>query len=192
MNTPFATKIEQLGYFKGLPADKAQALKQEFERKGWLGIFGDSHRLFMADAEDLAEGGVGQFLREVAPFLAAQGVKLPTIEEDTSEDGYVVRVGGVAHQMYDAADLERDSSGEEGGLIWGLSAVRGLRIVDQLLAAAGSAERAYAINGGNDLFVLFLTPELHRVIMEQPDASRHDGPYLPKEEYPSFGQPDDE
>jgi hypothetical protein len=192
MSTPFVTKLEELGYFKGLAPDKAQVLKREFEQKGWLAIFSDSHRFFMADAEDLAEGGVGQFLREVSPFLASQGVTLPAIEDDRSEDGgYVVRVGSVAHQMYDAAELERDS-GDEGGLTWGLSTVRGFRIVDQLLAAAGSAERTYAVNGGNDLFVMFLTPEIHRVIMAQPDASQRDGPYRLREEYPSFGQPESE
>jgi hypothetical protein len=146
----------------------------------------------MADAEDLAEGGVGQFLREIAPFLATQKVTLPAIEDATSEDGYTVRVGGASYQIYDAEELERDSSGEEGGLIWGLSSVRGFRIADELLTAAGSAERAYAVNGGNDLFVMFLTPELHQVIMNHPDASRRDGPYILKEEYPSFGQPERE
>ena len=76
------------------------------------------------------------------------------------------------------------------GLIWGLSAVRGFRIIDELLTAAGSPERAYAVNGGNDLCLMFLTSELHQVIMEHPEASLRDGPYILKEEYPSFGQPE--
>lgn len=191
MSTPFVTELEELGYFNGLEPESAEALKEDFEQNGWVGIFSESHRFFMADAEDLAEGGVGHFLQAVSPFLALQGITLPEIEE-ISEEGYVVRVGGADYQIYDAEDLERDASGEESGLIWGLSMVHGFRIVDDLLAAAGSAERAYAVNGGNDLFVLFLTPELHRVIMEHPDASRGDGPYVPQEEYPSFGQPEEE
>ncbi len=192
MSTPFVTRLEELGYFRGLAADKAQALKQAFEQKGWLALFSESHRLFMADAEDLAEGGVGQFLQEVSPFLTAHGVTLPEIEDDLSEKGYVVRVDDVPHAMYNATELEWDSSGDEPGLTWGLATVRGFRIADELLAAAGSAERAYAINGGNDLFAIFLTPELYQVIMEHPDASRRDGPYVLKEEYPAFGQPEKE
>ncbi len=192
MSTPFVTELEELGYFNGLEPESAEALKEAFEQSGWLGIFSESHRFFMADAEDLAEGGIGRFLQEISPFLALQGVALPEIEEEMSEEGYVVRVGGADYQIYDAADMERDASGEESGLIWGLSMVHGFRIADELLAAAGSAERAYAVNGGNDLFVLFLTPELHRVIMEHPDASRCDGPYVPHEEYPLFGQPEEE
>jgi hypothetical protein len=190
MSTPFVAELEELGYFNGLAPGKAQTMKQGLEQRGWLALFSDSHRLFMADAEDLAEGGVGQFLREVSPFLSAQKVTLPVIEDVSSQDGYTVRVGGATYRIYDAEELGRDSSGEEGGLIWGLSSVRGFRIVDELLTAVGSVERAYAVNGGNDLFVMFLTPELHHVIMDHPDASRHDGPYVLKEEYPSFGQPE--
>jgi len=192
MNTPFVTKLAELGYFRGLPPDQAQTLRRQFEQEGWPAIFSGSHRLFMADAEDLAEGGVGRFLQEVSPFLAAQKVTLPQIEDLLSEDGYAVRVGDVTHRMYDATELERDSSGKEAGLIWGLSTVRSFRIIDEFLAAAGSTERAYAVNGGNDVFVMFLTSELHRVITLHPDALPHDGPYLLKEEYPSFGQPESE
>ena len=190
MNTPFVSKLEELGYFTGLSTGVAQALKQEFDRRGWLAIFNRSHRLFHADAEALAEGGVGTFLRKVLPFLAAQGVTLPAIEDDTSDDSYIVRVGTVAYQMYDAAEFERDSSGEDLGLMWGLASVRGFGIINELLAAAGSRERAYAINGGNELILMFLTSELHRVIMDHPDASRHGGPYIMTEESPWFGQPE--
>jgi hypothetical protein len=189
MNESFVSRLEELGYFKGLDAEKAQKLKQDFEQKGWLGIFNDSHRLYFADAEDLAEGGVGDFIREVEPFLAAHGVKLPKIEEDASGTDYVVSVGGVARRIYDAAEMERDMTEEERGLVWGLSMARGFRIVDELLAKAGSAERTYAINGGNDLMALFLTAEMHEVIMQQPGADPADGPYVPTEDYPLFGEP---
>jgi hypothetical protein len=69
---------------------------------------------------------------------------------------------------------------------------RGFRIVDELLAAVGSSERVYAVNGGNDLFAFFLTPELHQTVMEHPEASPEGGPYKPTEDYPWFGQPHDE
>jgi hypothetical protein len=70
--------------------------------------------------------------------------------------------------------------------------VRSFRIIDELLVAADSSERAYTVNGGNDLFVKFLTPELHLVIMDHPDALRHGGSDVLKEEYPQFGQPERE
>ena len=119
-------------------------------------------------------------------------MKLPEIVDDRSEKGYIIRLGGAAYQIYDAAEMERDLAGKDLGLVWGLSAARGFRIVDQLLVAASSAERIYAVNGGNDLFALFLTPEIHAAIMQHPDASRRHGPYVPSEEYPSFGSFEDE
>ena len=154
-----------------------------------MAIFSESHRFYHADAADLAKGGICAFIREIEPFLTTQGVRLPELRDEVSEKGYVVRVGGVSHKIYDAADLQQDTTGKEPGIIWGLAMTRGFAIVDQLLEAAGSPERLYAVNGGNDLFAFFLTPELYRIISGHPDAVAKDGPYKPTNEYPRFGQP---
>lgn len=191
MSDSFVASLEQRGYFTGLDAVEERALKKSFSEQGWLGIFADSHRFFTADAEDLAEGGIGRFILEVEPFLAAQGVALPKIEEDFTSTGYTVRVGEAIREIYSHSELERDADGQQLGLIWGLSAARGFRIINELLAAAGSPERIYAVNGGNDLFGFFLTPELFDIITNHPDASPQGGPYSPTEEYPWFGQPHD-
>src|ERR1017187_23947 len=191
MDESFVTQVDAQGYFRGLAPEKAQVLKEDFRQKGWMAIFSESPRFHHADAEDLAEGGICALIQKVQPFLVAQGVKLPELQDDVSDKGYVVRVGGVSHKIYDATDLKRDASGKEPGVIWGLAMARGFAIVDQLLESAGSAERVYSINGGNDLSALFLTPELHRTISMQPDAEAKDGPYKPTEEYPWFGQPHD-
>ena len=50
-------------------------------------------------------------------------------------------------------------------------------------------ERAYGVNGGNDFFVLFLTPELLSLIERSSAASPQEAPYTPSLEYPRFGQP---
>ncbi len=75
--------------------------------------------------------------------------------------------------------------------IWGLATARAFAILDGQLAAAGSPERVYAVNGGNDLCAFFLTPELFQIITADPDADASGGPYKPTEEYPWFGQPHD-
>lgn len=186
MNESYVDSLDSLGYFRGLTSAEDRALREEILKRGWPGIFNNFHRLYAADAEDLAEGGIGRFIAEVTPFLTAEGVHVPEIEEDASGDGYVVRVGGTDISIYDARDLELD---EQQGLIWGLSMTRGFRIVNELLALAESTERVYAVNGGNDLFAFFLTQELYRSIVEHPEASPGDGPYVPTEEYPWFGQP---
>ena len=184
--------LDGLGCFDGLTPERSRALETELERDGWLVTFADTGRLHAADAEDLAEGGVGELIRTVQPFLSEQGVELHEIQDDMSGDGYSVRINGVAHLIYTAAELARDTPGGQVGLTWGLSVARAFSIVDALLARAGSPERVYAVNGGNDLLALFLTPEMHRVIMEHAGASRVSGPYKSTDQYQWFGQPRDE
>jgi len=189
MNDSFAEALNNLGYSKGLSLDEAKILQDKIGRRGWNGVFGNSLRLYPADAEDLAEGGVGNFIVSVKPFFRAEGVDLPDIEDNLTEDGYVIRVGNEINIIYDAAELKRETSKGEPGLIWGLSMARTFAILSKLLETAGSRERIYAVNGGNDLFAFFLTPELYEVIMNHPDACPADGPYSPTEKYPLFGQP---
>ena len=191
MSDSFIEELKRLGFFKGLDTPEAEDLEQELAQRGWGGIFSNSYRLYNADAEELAEGGIGELIANVQPFLTGEGVRLPEIEDDCSMDGYMVRIGNENHLIYDATELLRDSSDREPGVIWGLSMARGFGILNEMLAAAGSAERVYAVNGGNDLFAFFLRPALHDVIMQHPDASPFYGPYTPTEEYPSFGQPQD-
>lgn len=188
MHASFLTQLDVQGYFRGLDSEKSQVLKAAFSQKGWMAIFSDSHRFYHADAEELAEGGLCTFIKSLTPFLEAQGVKLPGLRDDVSETGYVVWVGGVPSVIYDAGEIKRDVEGTAGGLTWALAMTRGFAIVDRLLESAGSPERLYAINGGNDLFALFLTPEMHRIISAQPDANPKEGPYKPTEEHPWFGQ----
>jgi hypothetical protein len=184
----FVSALEAAGYFNGLTSEQTAELKGHLIEHGWAGIFyDDSYRFFHADAEDLAEGGVGQFIQRVGPFLARQGVAALEIEDEVGEKNYKVRVNGVEHLIYDEAEYDRDSGGEELGLIWGLAMARGFRIVDGLLEKAGSPERLYAVNGGNDLFGLFLTPEMHRIILAQPGVDLPSAPYKPTEEYEWFG-----
>jgi hypothetical protein len=188
----FVNALDRAGYFAGLPADQAAKLKSHLVEEGWAGIFhDDSFRFFHADAEDLAEGGVGEFIRKLESFLTRQGVTALEIEDEVNDKNYSVHVNGVSHLIYDEAEYDRDSNGEQPGLIWGLAMARGFRIVDGLLERSGSSERLYAVNGGNDLVGMFLTPEMHRIILAQPGVELPQAPYAPTEEYEWFGAPHD-
>jgi len=191
VNAAFVEQLEALGYFRHLQPEQTELRKQAFLREGWNALLGGPpHRLNPADAEDLAAGGIGDFLRLVKPFLAREGVKFPEIKDEVGSAGYLLRFGDVTHVIFSQDELRRHSSGEEPGLTWGLSMARGFGMINALLKAAGSAERLYAVNGGNDLFGIFLTPELQRLIAQHPDASPPDVPYEPNERFPSFGQPE--
>ncbi|AZO49319.1 MAG: hypothetical protein EOS58_11090 [Mesorhizobium sp.] len=133
------------------------------------------------DAENLAEQGMATTYQEVLPELR-QYVKNPTaIEEsvDTHTTRYAVRAAGQEYVLY-APDVP-----ESEGRSWGTATYVFFKIINDQLA--GSDVRFYALNGGNDLFGIFLTPQ------QAEDAKRSlptrtDWPYLPDAEWPWYGQ----
>lgn len=187
MSRDFVVQLERSGFFDYLDTTTVTKTKNQIAQKGWVGIFGETGRLFPADAEELAEGGVGSFLREIQPFLHKQGVRLSQVKDELLED-YVVYVNGKRYTIWTNIEAEEEISGGMKGLTWGLSAARTLHIINTLLYEAGSREQAYAVNGGNDLFVFFLTKEQWGAIQKHPDATPPDTPYMAREEYPWFGQ----
>src|SRR5262249_17603323 len=131
----FVSHLEALGFFKYVPPATAESEKREFQRIGWAAVFGETGRLFHADHEDLAEGGVGDYLRRIEPFLRRQGGLLEQVEDDCGDHGYWVTVNGRRYTVYDAAELGR--SEEQLGLIWGLSGARAFAVVNELLGSVG-------------------------------------------------------
>jgi hypothetical protein len=189
MDPAFGDRLEHLGFFKYLCDTERDAAKGEFRTAGWAAVYGETGRMFPADAESLAEGGIDEFLREIEPFLGRQGVTINQLEEHIDENGYTVSLNEVEHVIYNVEELKRDR--ERLVSIWGLATARGFALVNKLLADSGSDERLYAVNGGNDLFGIFLSPELRAAVCEHPDATLSDRPYVPNEEHPWYGQEHD-
>ena len=190
-NAAFLSELEDLGYFKHLNPEQHERRRRAFLEQGWNALFnGPPHRMNPADAEDLAKGGVGEFVTLIAPFLRAERVRLPVIRDDHSTNGYTVWAGEEPHVMYSREEMARDNIHDEPGLTWGLSVARSFKLVNSWLAGARSSERLYAVSGGNDVFGIFLTPELFQLIRKHPDASPEDSPYEPNEVYPGFGFPE--
>jgi hypothetical protein len=179
--------LEALGFFRYTEPEALEGFQKAILEQGWPGIFGESGRLFFADAEDLAEGGVSGFLSEVTPFLQGQGVTMPAIEDDFGES-YVLLAGEEKFPIWTREESQRELAGER-GLCWGLSAARTVQILNGWLERVESPERAYGVNGGNDFMVFFLTSELCSRIQRDPEASAENGPYVPDPHDPWFGQP---
>jgi hypothetical protein len=133
-----------------------------------------------ADAEDLAEGGIVDWLDELRPALGRMGVQIDEeVEQEIDDSHYVVRAGGREYLIYDAV------AAEDMALMWGLSWSRAFGLLNDLLEQAGTGERAYA---GSDAGVWFLTPELFEVLRAELGDDR-ERPYAPNEEAPAFGEP---
>jgi len=124
------------------------------------------------DAEDLAEGGMRKGYDALLPRLIQYTPQPWDLEEriDADSGTYYVMAGG-SEYLIDAPNLDTVTG-------WGRATAALFSIVNQQLALEQSEYRLYAINGGNDLFGIFLTSQ-------EAEAARHglsseqDWPYLP-------------
>ena len=176
-NLALAERLDSLDFFKY--AEDPVAAKAEFEKRGKAAFWRAEHGrdALFDDPEDLAEGGIAAARNELQPKLAQMGVFLEDdVEDDFSDDRYVVRVAGREYLIHDFDTVESS---------WGLAVARTFRIVNDLLEDAGSAERAYAAYE-HDLW--FLTPELFDAVTDVLGESRS-RPYVPTEEPPRYGEP---
>ena len=139
----------------------------------------DYDQLILLDAEDLAETGIGsaydQLLPELKRYIPNPGRIEQVIDNDLPR--YAIRSNGEEYVIY-APDTQENES-------WGAATYVFFKIVNDQLA--GTDVRLYAINGGNDLGGLFLTPEQAKAAqLALPNPS--DWPYLPEANSPWYGQ----
>jgi hypothetical protein len=133
------------------------------------------------DAEDLGEAGIGEAYQSLLPKLRQYVDEPAEIEEvsDVEAPAYSVRYRGKEYQIY-SPDLE-----EGEGQSWGRATYAFFSIVNDQMGH--SSHRFYAINGGNDLGGMFLTPaECEAAIQSLENKS--DWPYIPTSEHPAYGQ----
>ena len=181
--------LERQGFFRYTTAENADSTKTAIIKDGWKGLYSIQGRLVVADSEDLGEGGVCGFLRDVA-FLATQRTAIKVCIDDYAQSGgdvdsYHVVIGGQRHLIWDGSDLARER--RESGWLWGIAAKRVTDLINARLKKAGSEERAYGLYGGNDFHIFFLTPTLMTTIADVAKGSPQEIPYVVTDEYPWFG-----
>lgn len=138
-------------------------------------------RLIHLDAEELAEAGIKQAYESLLPKLrryVSQPIEVEEKRDDVS--GYYSVTAGDHEFVINSPDLK-----ETEGRSWERAIAAMFTIVNVQLM--DSEYRFYAINGGNDLGGMFLTPA------EAEEAKRSlprkaDWPYMPRDEHPWYGQ----
>lgn len=133
----------------------------------------------MLDAEDLAENGIGNAYRdEVGPRLSALHIDAIPIEEksDSSAGTYSVTFEGTVYPIYGPGAANNDA--------WGLATFTLFDIVNRQLAHHDV--KFFALNGGNDLFGIFLRSD-QADLARRSLPSQRDWPYLPTTEPEWFG-----
>ena len=152
------SQLSALGYYHYTDASLVDELQADAIASGYL-YDDETQRIYMTDAEDLAEGLVEPFFDDIAPFLAMQHVNVEQIEFTDTGDTYELNVNGDRFTIYDRID-------DEGEEEWALVPERVFQSINLLLQAAGSNERIYTLYGGNDLFVVFLTEDMFKAIQQ--------------------------
>jgi hypothetical protein len=140
----------------------------------------DYDQLILLDAENLAEAGIREAYESLLPELRKYVPQPEEVEEviDDETGRYEVKSGTKKFVIY-APDL-RDE-----GESWGRATVAFFNIVNDQLA--DSQYRFYAINGGNDLGGMFLTPT-QAADAQKALPNKTDWPYFPKDEPDWYGQ----
>ena len=161
-------ELERLGFYSYTPPWRIDAARADAVRTGYL--FAEfTHRDFMADAEELAEGGVLECLALCWPFLTQQGILIEDAREEVGEgDGYSVWINDQRFWMYTEEELGPDC--------WVRATNRMLEMLNTLLKDAGSNERAFTLEGGNDQQLVFLTEAQYAAIRRSPAIPERNKP----------------
>ena len=138
----------------------------------------DYDAALMLDAEELAEQGVAAAYEGLSTELTELGIEPASVSENVDADAgsYTVQFGGTNYPIAGPSIPASHS--------WGLATYALFEIVNRQLA--GHRLALYAINGGNDLFGIFMTPtQAERARGALPRKS--DWPYVPTPEPDWFG-----
>lgn len=141
----------------------------------------DHDKLVLLDAENLAEGGIKEAYETLLPHLSAYVETPAPVEESLDDDmpRYSVKFADREFVIY-SPELD-DAEGHS----WARATYAFFTIVNSQLAS--SDHRFFAINGGNDLSGMFLTPQQAESAKAEL-SDKIDWPYLPTLEHPFYGQ----
>jgi hypothetical protein len=140
----------------------------------------DYDKTIILDAEELAEGRIAEIYETILPELRKY-ISEPYVVSDnynSEQDSYDVTANGQKYHIYGPEDKNDDNE------IWGIATFVFFKIVNDQLS--NSNVKFYAINGGNDLFGIFLSPD--DALAARPSLNRRYWPYLPVNEAPWYGQ----
>src|SRR5260221_11680672 len=179
-----AWELAEAGLWAHLPPDIRDA-EQRAVAAGGFPLYTEHLRgtMFDLDGEDLAEGGVEEFLQTISPELERHGLPLetdinPGNVDPADEASYLIGINGVICVIL--TEEEDDSP-----YSWYLAAVRPLMVVNDLLGRAGSAVRMFTLSvGENDGSALLLDPRIPAAMRESGLFEDRDIPAYPSDNIP--------
>ena len=143
----------------------------------------DYEQAIHLDAEALAEFGIKDAYAKLIPVMARHGIVLAPLIEEIAPNGeaYAVSIGSNRYVVFEARNLKATTI----DLLWGMAASMFFKLVNDQLEQ--TPFRFYALNGGNDLMGMVLTPEQAEASKSAID-NHEDWPYFPEHSAPWYGQ----
>lgn len=143
----------------------------------------DYGRAIHLDAEELAETGIaeayGKIRRQLQSYVQSPADLSEIIDPDAPR--YSVRVAATNYPIY-GPEMPNDEYQS-----WRIATCVLFKIVNDQLKDTGT--QLYALNGGNDLFGIFLTTDEVKAAKRSMPKKPTDWPYLPTADHPWYGQP---
>ncbi len=110
---------------------------------------------FFLDAEALAEGGISEAYQKVMPELMRYIPDPVQIEEIINDANYAILAQGTLYSIFPIDEFIENAAEQN---LWGIAAYVFFKIINDQLIASKAPVLFYAINGGNDLAGIFLSP----------------------------------
>lgn len=134
--------------------------------------------MFEMDGEELAEGGVEDFLMTLRPGLERHGIVLsidsrPNAETPDEEDSYMIGINGQKCIVLTAAEFDSDNP-------WYLASVRPLATLNDILISSRSAPRMFVLHAGdNGGYALLINPAIPAIMQDYGIFEDDDIPIYP-------------
>ncbi|MEP7289355.1 MAG: hypothetical protein ABI947_26690 [Chloroflexota bacterium] len=157
----FSKSLVELGFFRYLKPGKEKTIPRLLTKiRSTNYIFGvTEYRDYPADEEDIGEGGAKEFLSDIKYVLNANGVVFTSIEEMPTPDAQKLLINGEEYILCSGEELNQSP--------WRIKHTitkRLFAVINKLLREAGSKERIFSRDGGNDHWAIFLTYELYDLL----------------------------
>ncbi|MFZ2031322.1 MAG: hypothetical protein WAU68_13500 [Vitreimonas sp.] len=179
-----AAALENAGYLSDLDDRTRPVIQQAIAREGFAGALSHPKRLAFADIEDLAEGGVGQWMHEqIRPLLAARNIHVPDVQDQfpvSATDPYSVVISGQVRIIWRVDDETAQA----------VATTAAFEIVNDILERSPVSDRLHFLDngGGNDGQAWLLTPEQAQIIRDLGGVDRRWWPFIPTRLSPWYGQ----
>jgi hypothetical protein len=167
----YGTELLENGFLKFADTLKLDSLKLELI--GSFNIYDESNnKIAHIDAEELAEFSFDFFLPHLNRILAKRGFHLnvkPANDIETSND---IFINEEKIKLYTKEEVDNETFWESASRIF-------FKEVNKQLNKKGIEESFYLLYSGNDLHVLLLTVNQHRIISDNYKQEPKEIPYLP-------------